>query len=228
VPRAVTVSSSPIRAMAPRCPILQATSAMATMKACALRYWQRNVLLDDEIHKIFAQRGPGVRVVLLSDSCHSGSVTARLSGQKCARPRPAFCRPRVDAADRPASKASNEIPARAAGRRTPRALPRPLRDRGRSVAGGLQGQRIQLRCRFGGRPAALSLLRAEDVEGAFADGHLCRMVQGRRDYLPAATIRRHRKSSEQSGRNQLKYSPDLARCRWSRDCATAQSQPTPA
>lgn len=33
------------------------------------------VLLDDEIHALFAQRSPGVRVVLISDSCHSGSVT---------------------------------------------------------------------------------------------------------------------------------------------------------
>jgi hypothetical protein len=32
-------------------------------------------LLDDEIHKIFAARKPGLRLVLISDSCHSGTVT---------------------------------------------------------------------------------------------------------------------------------------------------------
>ncbi len=32
-------------------------------------------LLDDEIHAIFASRAPGVRLLLLSDSCHSGTVT---------------------------------------------------------------------------------------------------------------------------------------------------------
>ena len=32
-------------------------------------------LLDDEIRVLFAQRAAGVRLVLLSDSCHSGSVT---------------------------------------------------------------------------------------------------------------------------------------------------------
>jgi uncharacterized caspase-like protein len=32
-------------------------------------------LLDDEIHAIFASRAPGVRLVLISDSCHSGTVT---------------------------------------------------------------------------------------------------------------------------------------------------------
>ena len=32
-------------------------------------------LLDDEIRILFAARGAGVRLVLISDSCHSGSVT---------------------------------------------------------------------------------------------------------------------------------------------------------
>jgi hypothetical protein len=33
-----------------------------------------HVLIDDEIHALFRRRGPGVRVVLISDSCHSGTV----------------------------------------------------------------------------------------------------------------------------------------------------------
>jgi hypothetical protein len=32
-------------------------------------------LLDDEIHDTFSERARGVRILLLSDSCHSGSVT---------------------------------------------------------------------------------------------------------------------------------------------------------
>lgn len=32
-------------------------------------------LLDDDINQMFAARAPGVRILLLSDSCHSGSVT---------------------------------------------------------------------------------------------------------------------------------------------------------
>jgi hypothetical protein len=32
-------------------------------------------LLDDEIRNLFGQRAGGVRIVLISDSCHSGSVT---------------------------------------------------------------------------------------------------------------------------------------------------------
>ena len=33
------------------------------------------MLLDDDLHALFDQRPAGVRVVLISDSCHSGSVT---------------------------------------------------------------------------------------------------------------------------------------------------------
>jgi metacaspase-1 len=32
-------------------------------------------LIDDEIHRLFAGRAPGVRILLISDSCHSGTVT---------------------------------------------------------------------------------------------------------------------------------------------------------
>ncbi|MGE4560554.1 MAG: caspase domain-containing protein [Desulfobulbus sp.] len=35
----------------------------------------KGALLDDEIHALFSGRAPGVRIVLISDSCHSGSVT---------------------------------------------------------------------------------------------------------------------------------------------------------
>lgn len=36
---------------------------------------QGQVLLDDEIHEIFNKRLAGVRLILISDSCHSGTVT---------------------------------------------------------------------------------------------------------------------------------------------------------
>jgi hypothetical protein len=36
---------------------------------------QGKALIDDEIHKLFAARREGVRIVLISDSCHSGTVT---------------------------------------------------------------------------------------------------------------------------------------------------------
>jgi hypothetical protein len=42
---------------------------------CPYDIHQGQVFLDDEIHQLFAQRAAGVRLILLSDSCHSGTVT---------------------------------------------------------------------------------------------------------------------------------------------------------
>jgi metacaspase-1 len=36
---------------------------------------QGHALIDDEIHQLFEARKAGVRIVLISDSCHSGTVT---------------------------------------------------------------------------------------------------------------------------------------------------------
>lgn len=49
-------------------------------------------LLDDEIHRIFAARKGGVRLVLISDSCHSGTVTRAAAPDPDADdvPRPRF------------------------------------------------------------------------------------------------------------------------------------------
>jgi metacaspase-1 len=49
-------------------------------------------LLDDEIHALFAARAPGVRLVLVSDSCHSGTVTraAAADPESDDVPRPRF------------------------------------------------------------------------------------------------------------------------------------------
>jgi len=49
-------------------------------------------LLDDEIHALFAARKPGVRLVLIADSCHSGTVTRAAAPDPDADdvPRPRF------------------------------------------------------------------------------------------------------------------------------------------
>lgn len=47
-------------------------------------------LTDDEIRALFAARKAGVRVVLISDSCHSGTVTRAAKGEKDADTRPRF------------------------------------------------------------------------------------------------------------------------------------------
>ena len=47
-------------------------------------------LIDDEIRDIFAARKAGVRIVLLSDSCHSGTVTRAAKAETGADTRPRF------------------------------------------------------------------------------------------------------------------------------------------
>nr|MBL8412077.1 caspase family protein [Dechloromonas sp.] len=47
-------------------------------------------LTDDEIKALFASRKAGVRIVLISDSCHSGTVTRAAKAEKDADTRPRF------------------------------------------------------------------------------------------------------------------------------------------
>lgn len=68
------------------------------------------VLLDDEIALLFAHRAAGVRVLLISDSCHSGSVTKGDSGDlDTGMPRARFLPPSVwmKADDLPASRVAS-------------------------------------------------------------------------------------------------------------------------
>jgi uncharacterized caspase-like protein len=58
---------------------------------CPYDIKQGKVVLDDEIHALFAQRAAGVRIVLLSDSCHSGTVTRAAGSDPDAQgPKPRF------------------------------------------------------------------------------------------------------------------------------------------
>lgn len=47
-------------------------------------------LIDDEIRALFAARKSGVRIVLIADSCHSGSVTRAAPAEQDADTRPRF------------------------------------------------------------------------------------------------------------------------------------------
>ena len=42
---------------------------------CPYDLASKGALLDDDIHALFSRRPAGVRIILISDSCHSGSVT---------------------------------------------------------------------------------------------------------------------------------------------------------
>lgn len=47
-------------------------------------------LVDDELSKLFARRKPGARLVLISDSCHSGSVDRQVGSVAAGLPRKRF------------------------------------------------------------------------------------------------------------------------------------------
>jgi uncharacterized caspase-like protein len=58
---------------------------------CPYDIKQGKVLLDDDIHQLFEKRKPGVRVLLISDSCHSGTVIRAVPNDPDADgPRPRF------------------------------------------------------------------------------------------------------------------------------------------
>ncbi len=58
---------------------------------CPCDIKQGKVLLDDEIHELFSRRAAGVRIVLISDSCHSGTVTRAAGTDPDAQgPKPRF------------------------------------------------------------------------------------------------------------------------------------------
>jgi hypothetical protein len=49
-----------------------------------------SAFIDDEIKDLFATRKPGVRIVLITDSCHSGTVTRAAKAEPDADTRPRF------------------------------------------------------------------------------------------------------------------------------------------
>jgi metacaspase-1 len=49
-----------------------------------------SALIDDEIKTLFAARKPGVRLLLIADSCHSGTVTRAAKAESDAETRPRF------------------------------------------------------------------------------------------------------------------------------------------
>ena len=51
------------------------------------------MLLDDELYQLWAQFAPGVRIFMLSDSCHSGTVARMMVYQSLAESQPMLTRP---------------------------------------------------------------------------------------------------------------------------------------
>src|SRR4051812_22407833 len=72
-------------------------------------------LVDDELYDLFAERERGVRVVLISDSCHSGTVARLAQSTRPGADRVRFLPPSVFLAPEPARVAAR-LPRVTAGR----------------------------------------------------------------------------------------------------------------
>jgi hypothetical protein len=158
---------------------------------CPYDIHRGRVLLDDEISQIFSARKEGVRVVMISDSCHSGSVIRWAPPDPDSdAPRPRFLPP---AAWLPADKlpkgASGEVPTRAGGTRRAAgwlgALSLPGGD---LLLAGCQDDEYSYDARFAGRPCgafshyALKTLEGLPPRATYADWY--RAIRG---YLPSAS-----------------------------------------
>ena len=131
-----------------------------------------NVLLDDEIHALFARRPARARVVLISDSCHSGSVIRWAPPDRDSDvPLPRFLPP-ADwmPADKLPHNAQGEIATRVPAGAKPVALAG-----GDLLMAGCQDSEYSYDARFGGRPNgaftyyALKTLPALPAGATYAD-----------------------------------------------------------
>lgn len=61
---------------------------------CPYDYWS-GLIVDDDLHDVFADRHRGTRIVMISDSCHSGSVTRLAAALSPDRGRVRFLPPQV-------------------------------------------------------------------------------------------------------------------------------------
>jgi hypothetical protein len=102
-----------------------------------------NPLTDDELYDIFAERERGVRIVLISDSCHSGSVSKfRPSPSGTVAPRVRFLPPEQFLKGSALTAAATRV-VRSFGK------PRPF---GGVLLSGCQDTEYSYDANFGGRP----------------------------------------------------------------------------
>lgn len=137
-------------------------------------------LLDDEIHELFRLRPAGVRIVLISDSCHSGSVSrGDESDLDPALPRARFLAPSAWMRGAPMPPAA----------RPPTLLNGLARAGGDVLLAGCADTEYSWDTRFGGRPNgafsyyALKTLRALPAAASYERWHAA--IRG---YLPSSRL----------------------------------------
>jgi hypothetical protein len=145
-----------------------------------------NVLLDDEIHKLFSGRGAGVKVVLISDSCHSGSVI------RWAPPDPDSDAPRPRYLPPAAWMPDEQLPRNARGEVITRigsgTKPVALSAGGDLLMAGCQDEEYSYDARFGGRPnGAFTYYALKTLESLRPDATYADWYRAIRNYLPGAS-----------------------------------------
>ena len=177
-------------------------------------------LIDDEIHAMFAARKPGVRLVLISDSCHSGTVTRAAGADPDAR-RLAASALHADGQLAAAGSAAARRERQAGGSRAVTSGASPFvsalsRGEGDLLLGGLQGgaQQLQLRRQDQGAPERrVHLLRAQGPEDTPRQRHLCRLACRHQPRFPAVgeVSRKVRRSSAAQRRASRRSSREARR-----------------
>lgn len=155
---------------------------------CPFDIGQGQVLLDDEIHALFGQRAEGVKVVLISDSCHSGSVIRWAPPVADSHaPRPRFLPPSV-------WLPQDQLPHSGSGevmRSTTRGMKAPAWLGALSLAGGdllmagCQDHEYSYDANFGGRPNGAFTYYA--LKSLSTDATYAEWYRAIRDYLPGAS-----------------------------------------
>lgn len=117
---------------------------------CPYDIGRGNALVDDEIHALFRRRPARVRLVLISDSCHSGSVIRWAPPDRDSDvPLPRFLPPAAWLPpERLPRTAGGEVPTRVARGTRPTVLPAG----GDLLLAGCQDDEFSYDARFGGRP----------------------------------------------------------------------------
>jgi hypothetical protein len=145
-----------------------------------------NVLLDDEIRAIFSRRPPRVRLVLISDSCHSGSVIRWAPPDRdSAAPLPRFLPP---ATWMPKERLPRNERGDVLARVPSNPKPSVLMAGGDLLMSGCQDSEFSYDARFGGRANgaftyyALKTLKTLPAGATYANWHAAI-----RKYLPGAS-----------------------------------------
>jgi hypothetical protein len=150
-----------------------------------------NVLLDDEIHEIFAARAHKVRIILISDSCHSGTVIRWAPPDRnVPGPRARFLPPAAWMPEHQLPRnAEGEIARNLAGRTTSPGLSKSLSlPGGDLLIAGCRDTEFSYDANFGGRPNgaftyyALKALKALPPAGTYSEWY-----KAIRSYLPGAS-----------------------------------------